>query len=66
MCAAGPHFVQKLVVVGGGVMNAFYFILKHWTLLMFPFECNISKSVLVLRVLEYTDFFPFLKNFIGV
>ena len=33
------------------------------TILMFPFECNISKPVSVLWVLEYTDFFPFFKKF---
>lgn len=41
----------------GGDECFLFYIKTLDTVLMFPFECNISKSVFVLRVLGYTDFF---------
>lgn len=43
VCAVGPHFVQKF----GGAMNAFYFILKHWTLYScFPLNATLANQFL--------------------
>ena len=56
VCAVGPHFGPK---IWGGDECFLFYIKTLDTVLMFPFECNISKSVFVLRVLEYTDFFLF-------